>query len=155
MHFTSAKGGWGLKAGSVAAMFEQCRHVVVEEHLPLLVFPEGTRDGSLTLKEFKKGMFTFAVEHRCHVLVMAMDGPQRCWPFPGPWFAAGTCNVAFGALLPPADSAEQLIEDARAEMQRLLQQITGAPLKAASPKTTTSPSAAGSTAPDTTGIATQ
>ena len=159
VHFTSAKGGWGLKPGSVAVMFDQVKEVVVEQQLPILVFPEGTRDGSTVLKPFKKGMFDFAVQHRCHVLVMAIDGPQRCWPFPGPWFDSGEMRVAIGPLLPPTDSVEQLMESTRTHMQQLLDGMgagAGAPAQgqkgdkaAASSKATPPPSSTATTIPST------
>jgi 1-acyl-sn-glycerol-3-phosphate acyltransferase len=104
-------------------MFEQVKRIVLEEQLPILVFPEGTRDGTTALKAFKKGMFDFAVQHRCHVLVMVIDGPQRCWPFPGPWFESGEMQVAFGPLLPPTDDAETLMASTRSAMQALLDDI--------------------------------
>ena len=68
-------------------------------------------------------MFDFAVLHGCSVLVMALDGPQRCWPFPGPFFDSGECRVAFGSVLPPQQDSEQLMADTRKEMQRLLDRM--------------------------------
>ena len=127
VHFTAEKGGWGVKKGSTARMFAQCRRLVCEQGVPLLVFPEGTRDGSLQLKDFKRGMFDFAVEAGCHVLPMAMDGPQRCWPFPGPFFDSGSIKVAFGELIPPASDAPQLMEKCRSEIQKLIAAIADAP----------------------------
>ena len=150
------RGGWGLKPGSVAVMFEQVRRIVVEQQLPILVFPEGTRDGTTTLKPFKKGMFDFAVQHRCHVLVMAIDGPQRCWPFPGPWFDSGEMRVALGPILPPATNAEQLMQSTRTAMQSLLEDMGAATpaqgqngTSSAASKTSQPPSGAGTTIPST------
>lgn len=128
VHFTSAKGGWGLKTGSVALMMDQCRRLVVEEHQPLLVFPEGTRDGTLTLKAFKRGMFDFCVKHRCSVLVMAIDGAQYCWPppYPGPWFNSGNNSVSIGPILPPGDDVDELMDRCRTAMQQLIDAMPNA-----------------------------
>jgi 1-acyl-sn-glycerol-3-phosphate acyltransferase len=111
-----------LKAGSVLTMLEQCRRLVVDEHQPVLVFPEGTRDGALQLKPFKRGMFDFCVRHRTHILVMAIDGAQRCWPpsYPGPWFNSGDLHVAFGPVLPPGDDVDALMDKCRSAMQQLI-----------------------------------
>ena len=146
VHFTAEKGGWGLKKGSVPVMFAECKRAV-EAGMPIVVYPEGTRDGTLAMKPFKKGMFDFAVENGCSVLPIAMDGPQRCWPFPGPWFDRGHVRIAFGEIIPPSKDAQQLLDTTRAAIQQLINTLVpGADTtgKATAP----SPSAA-STVPST------
>ena len=119
VHFTAEKGGWGVKKGSVPVMFAECRRAV-EAGIPVVVYPEGTRDGTLQMKPFKKGMFDFAVENGCSVLPIAMDGPQRCWPFPGPFFGTGNIRIAFGEVIPPSKDAQQLLDTTRASIQQLI-----------------------------------
>jgi 1-acyl-sn-glycerol-3-phosphate acyltransferase len=113
VHFTAEKGGWGVKKGSTARMFEHCRRIVDDCGIPIVVFPEGTRDGSLQLKEFKRGMFDFAVQQRCHLLPMAIDGPQRCWPFPGPFFDSGSIKVTQRLRAAACRSCRPLAADVR------------------------------------------
>ena len=119
VHFTSEKGGWGVKKGSTAVMFAECKRAV-EAGMPIVVYPEGTRDGTLVIRPFKKGMFDFAAENGCSVLPIAMDGPQRCWPFPGPWFSSGHARIAFGDIIAPNKDSQQLLDQTRAAIQQLI-----------------------------------
>ena len=127
-------------------MFAECKQAV-DAGIPIVVYPEGTRDGTLVMKPFKKGMFDFAVENNCSVLPIAMDGPQRCWPFPGPFFDSGHVRVAFGEIIPPSKDSQQLLDTTRAAIQQLINKLapgTDNTGKASAP----SPSAA-STVPST------
>jgi len=142
IHFTSEKGGWGVKKGSTALMFEACRRIVCEYNIPILVFPEGTRDGTTTLKPFKQGMFDLAVESGAHILPMALDGAQHCWPFPGPFFDSGSVKVAFGELIPPSDDAKLLMQKCRAEIQRLIDSMADSSSAPKKPPAVPSPAAA-------------
>jgi 1-acyl-sn-glycerol-3-phosphate acyltransferase len=84
IYFTAEKNGWGVKKGATAIMMKYCAELTNVHHIPILVFPEGMRDGSTTLKPFKQGMFKFASENDCHILPMALSGTEKAWPFQGP-----------------------------------------------------------------------
>ena len=58
VYFTSEKGGWGLAKGSVGKMMDNCKWLV-ENGIPITVFPEGVRSGSMEPREYKNGMFQF------------------------------------------------------------------------------------------------
>ena len=128
-------------------MFAECRRAI-EAGIPIVVYPEGTRDGTLAMKPFKKGMFDFAVENGCSVLPMAMDGPQHCWPFPGPWFATGHVRIAFGDIIPPSKDSQQLLDQTRAAIQQLINAHLAPGSETGAKAAVTSPSAA-STVPST------
>jgi 1-acyl-sn-glycerol-3-phosphate acyltransferase len=93
IYFTAEKNGWGVKKGSTALMMKYCGELTNEHNIPIMVFPEGTRDGTTTLKPFKMGMFKFAAENDCHILPMALNGTEKAWPFPGPFFDRATIHV--------------------------------------------------------------
>ena len=122
VHFTSAKGGWGTKKGSVGKLMEMCKDRLVHDQ-GLTVFPEGVRSQTGELLEFKDGMFSLAVEMAetgTRVLVMAIDGAHKLWPR-GDWkIDTGDVYVGIGNYIDPkGKTVEQLKDEVRAEMIRI------------------------------------
>eukprot|EP00163_Fabomonas_tropica_P001175 TRINITY_DN1088_c0_g1_i7.p1 TRINITY_DN1088_c0_g1~~TRINITY_DN1088_c0_g1_i7.p1 ORF type:complete len:142 (+),score=40.83 TRINITY_DN1088_c0_g1_i7:335-760(+) len=83
VYFTSAKGGWGTKKGSVAKLMAHCKRLLAEE-TPIIAFPEGVRSKTGELNEFKDGMFSLAVETGSDVIPVALSGSNFSWP-KGDW----------------------------------------------------------------------
>jgi 1-acyl-sn-glycerol-3-phosphate acyltransferase len=78
VYFTSEKGGWGLAKGSVGKMMENCKWLV-ENGCPIMVFPEGARSGSMVPREYKNGMFQFAIDNGCAILPIALNNTHKAW----------------------------------------------------------------------------
>jgi len=62
---------------SVRAMFDACRHAL-DCGLSVMLFPEGHRSHSGSVKMFKDGAFELAVEKGVAVLPLAIAGTDRC-----------------------------------------------------------------------------
>jgi len=123
IHFTSEKGGWGVKKGTTAKMFDYIRYLVHELHLPVMCYPEGTRDGTLILKPFKPGMLQFAAENDCYVLPMAVSGVEVAWPYPGPFFDTADIHISIGPLIKPNKDQAALTQTVIAAIQQLIDDI--------------------------------
>jgi 1-acyl-sn-glycerol-3-phosphate acyltransferase len=131
VYFTAEKGGWGLKKGSVAVLMETCRQYVADLNIPITVFPEGTRSGSTVLKEFKPGMFNFAVENDCYILPMAMIGTHKAWPVWTATLDKADIAVRLGELIPPITNEQLskeekvalLMKTVRQHIEKLIQQL--------------------------------
>lgn len=78
VYFTAEKGGWGLAKGSVGKMMERCKWLV-ENGIPITVFPEGARSGSMEPREYKNGMFQFAIDNGCAILPIALNNTHMAW----------------------------------------------------------------------------
>lgn len=99
VYFTKEKGGWGLAKGSVAKMMKYCEWLIDNE-IPICVFPEGARSGSMELKEFKNGMFQFALDHDCVILPLALNNTHMAWDRRDVLDAADI-HVAIGSIITP------------------------------------------------------
>jgi 1-acyl-sn-glycerol-3-phosphate acyltransferase len=119
VYFTKEKGGWGLAKGSVGKMMETCKWLV-SNGVPLMVFPEGARSGSMELREFKAGMFTFSLEQGCTILPLALNNTHRAWSR-NDVLDSADIHVAIGEPIVPkeGETVDQLKDRVRAEIVRL------------------------------------
>jgi 1-acyl-sn-glycerol-3-phosphate acyltransferase len=70
---------------SVAQAMRQCRWYL-EQGMPVMIFPEGTRSGTGELLPFKDGAFRLAIEAEADILPIAVAGtrsalPKHSWRF--------------------------------------------------------------------------
>lgn len=88
--------------GSIARMMADCRRWL-DEGVPVLLFPEGTRSPDGEVREFKDGAFRLAVEKRCPVYPIVVAGTARTLPKHGLVLAGrADCRVR---VLDPVDPA--------------------------------------------------
>ena len=78
VYFTAEKGGWGLAKGSVGKMMQRCEWLV-NNGSPITVFPEGARSGCMEIRDFKPGMFKFAIDNGCDILPLALNNTHKAW----------------------------------------------------------------------------
>lgn len=78
VYFTAEKDGWGTAKGSVGRMMETCKQLI-EDGSPIMVFPEGVRAGCMQAREYKNGMFQFAIENGCAILPIALNNTHKAW----------------------------------------------------------------------------
>lgn len=64
---------------SVVEMMQKCERFI-EQGIPVLFFPEGTRSKDGNLKEFKNGAFDLAMKMRCPVYPVAVSGTATALP---------------------------------------------------------------------------
>lgn len=64
---------------SIAKMMEECRYWL-DQDVPVLMFPEGTRSETGEMKPFKDGAFRLAVEKDCPVFPMVVTGTGDTLP---------------------------------------------------------------------------
>ncbi len=64
---------------SIERMMAQCRYWL-EQGVPILMFPEGTRSKDGSLLPFKEGAFRLAVEAGCPVIPIALNGTAATLP---------------------------------------------------------------------------
>jgi len=64
---------------SVAKMAEDCRYWL-KRGMPVMMYPEGTRSPDGTIREFKNGAFTLAVEENYPVIPILFDGSRDALP---------------------------------------------------------------------------
>lgn len=57
---------------------------LLEDNIPILIFPEGTRSESGELQPFKSGAFDLAIRHNCYIQPIVLDGTYRMLPS-GDW----------------------------------------------------------------------
>jgi 1-acyl-sn-glycerol-3-phosphate acyltransferase len=133
--------GWALRlAGdvpvargtgdSIRQAMDHCK-AHLARGMPVMIFPEGTRSKSAELLPFKNGAFRLAIEAGADVLPIAVAGtrdalPKHSWRF---GFARG--RVAVGTPISTAgmtlDDLPRLKEEARAQIERLVQEIGNLP----------------------------
>jgi 1-acyl-sn-glycerol-3-phosphate acyltransferase len=87
---------------SIARMMAQCRYWL-EQGVPVLIFPEGTRSKDANLLPFKDGAFKLAVESGAPVIPIALTGTAATLPKHGYLIRQkADCRVR---VLPPIDPA--------------------------------------------------
>lgn len=118
VEFTSDKGGWGTKKGSVKSMMDQARACLVRGQ-PIAVYPEGVRNFNPNgpLNEFKLGFFTLAVETEASVVPIAISGSEKCWPRGQALFDAATVYMTCGD---PISSIGHTAESLRDKVQSVV-----------------------------------
>ena len=121
VEFTSDKGGWGTKKGSVRSMMDQAK-ACLQRNQPIAVYPEGVRNYNPNgpLNEFKLGFFMLAVETEATVVPVALSGSEKCWPR-GSWmFDAATVYVSCGdPISAVGHTAESLRDKVQEQVAKL------------------------------------
>jgi len=120
VHFTSEKDGWGTRKGSVGKMMDNALAVLKGGGL-VTIFPEGQRSPTGELCAFKDGFFRLAVDNKIPILVAALSGSERAFPFHEALLDRSTIYVTVGETLSPKDgeSFEQLRERVSLKMAEL------------------------------------
>jgi len=115
IYFTAEKDGWGVKKGSVAEMMVYCKSLL-NDSIPIMVFPEGARSKTAEMQPFKDGFFKLAVESQTEIIPLAVSGSETCWPV-GDWrmnFAA--VYITFGEPMAPGNDPNELRDRVRARV---------------------------------------
>jgi 1-acyl-sn-glycerol-3-phosphate acyltransferase len=85
---------------------------LLNEGVPILVLPEGTRSRSGVIGEFKPGAAALAIKHQVPIVPIAIIGAHAAWPPGAKIWRSGRpeVHVNFGEPLSPksGESAEQL-----------------------------------------------
>ena len=121
--------GWGAEASGVVFLerenrtsaFDAYRTAAakVSEALNVVVFPEGTRGDSYSLRPYKKGPFVLAIAARAPVVPVVMYGAREIMP-KGTWrVTSGVVHVHF---LPPIETTGYDYEHRHELMQAAWQQ---------------------------------
>ena len=87
-----------------------------------MVFPEGARSGSMTIREFKLGMFQFAIENGCDILPIALNNTHKAWSR-NDVLDAADIHVAIGEVITinsDDKDAETLKNRVKAEIEKLI-----------------------------------
>ncbi|MES1913540.1 MAG: hypothetical protein MHM6MM_005729 [Cercozoa sp. M6MM] len=123
VYFTSGKGGWATRKGTVRRMMKHCA-TLLQQAYSICVFPEGVRsynpDGPVG--DFKNGFFSLAVETGATVLPVAVSGSERAWPR-GDWrIGRRDIYVTIGKPIKvtadtDVDALRQQVHDAITEMR--------------------------------------
>jgi len=142
VYFTAEKGGWGLAKGSVGKMMAICKDLVTNG-VPLMVFPEGARSGSMEMREFKPGMFSFALENGCTILPLALNNTHRAWSR-NDVLDQADIHVAIGEPIVSreGESVEELKVRVREEIARLTATLPNTAFDEPKVKPATTPEAA-------------
>lgn len=113
---------------SVVKMLDECRSTL-ENGMPLMLFPEGTRSKDGAILPFKDGAFQLAIETQSPILPIAIAGTRKCMPKHSLWFGA---THAHARLLEPIPTAglsladlPRLKDEVRARIARCAQDIRG------------------------------
>lgn len=98
-------GHISIDRGSVKA-FESLRtsQRYLENGIPVMVFPEGTRSRDGRMKPFKRGAFVLAIEGNCHILPIAIHGTFNLMK-PDTWRLNLRGNLIL-SILPSVNSAD-------------------------------------------------
>jgi 1-acyl-sn-glycerol-3-phosphate acyltransferase len=85
-----------------------------------MVYPEGTRSRTTTMKPFKKGAFLLAVRHQRPVLPVALVGTAEAWT-PDDWMLKGG-HVELEILdpVPTTGLGDDDVEELRARVEAIV-----------------------------------
>jgi len=124
VHFTSDKGGWGTKKGSVGKMMNDCK-TLPSEGAKIMAFPEGARSPSGELQGFKDGFFMLAVETNTPIIPVAIAGTEIAQPFEGGLLDSASISYTVGSAVTPleGETPQQLRERVRGIMEQLLTKL--------------------------------
>ena len=96
--------------------------------LSVLMFPEGTRsDDGRTMRAFRKGGFHLAKAAGLPIQPLVITGTEKVLPKKSLRIRPGHAVLRFGRTIPVTDEStvEGLLEQTRAEMERLLSDMDG------------------------------
>lgn len=103
---------------------------VIANGASVILFPEGTRSESYTLRPFKKGAFVLAIDTQAPIVPVAVHGTLEIMPKGSPLVRPGRVDLHF---LPPLDTAgksyadrDALAEEARSRIVECLAREYGA-----------------------------
>jgi 1-acyl-sn-glycerol-3-phosphate acyltransferase len=74
----------------------------VQEGTSIIIFPEGTRQKTDQLGEFKKGGFTLALKSQKPIVPIAIQGSGQVLTKGGFWITPGTITIVLGNPIPTA-----------------------------------------------------
>jgi 1-acyl-sn-glycerol-3-phosphate acyltransferase len=80
---------------------------VMQHHVHMVIFAEGTRSRDGRLLPFKKGPFHLAMEVGVPVVPVTILGTEKCWPKGNFAMKAGTATVVFHPPINPGQFAER------------------------------------------------
>jgi len=105
---------------SVSSAMQQCKEQI-EMGIPVVVFPEGTRERHGRLQMFRNGFFKFAIENDCDILPVVLHNSRTAWR-PGSALAApAPISIAYGDIISAQDhDTESLKQATRTSMIDLL-----------------------------------
>jgi 1-acyl-sn-glycerol-3-phosphate acyltransferase len=118
-------GGWLMRMArdieldrkdpvSAAAAMQQCRHRL-DDHVSVMIFPEGTRSTTGDLLPFKDGAFRLAIEAQVPILPLAVHGAATALPKHDWRFGRSTAEVR---VLEPIDTEGMTMDDLPALKER-------------------------------------
>jgi 1-acyl-sn-glycerol-3-phosphate acyltransferase len=95
------------KRDSVKQMLEECRRTL-QNGLPVMFFPEGSRSKDGALGPFKDGAFQLAIETQVPVLPVAIAGTRQCRPKGSLWFGEACARAR---VLAPLSTKGMTLDD--------------------------------------------
>lgn len=97
----------------------QAARVIAHGH-SLIIYPEGTRSRSGTLRPFKKGAFTMAAAAEMPILPMTIHGTWEMWRPGGRTIRPGRVHVVIDQAIPTVGFNKSDVEALRLEAHRLV-----------------------------------
>ena len=89
----------GNREAAVEAL-QQAWREIHEDHLTMILFPEGTRSPDGRLKPFKKGAFVLAIQGQVPLVPVAVLGSRRIMGKGETRIRSGPIRIRFGAPIP-------------------------------------------------------
>jgi 1-acyl-sn-glycerol-3-phosphate acyltransferase len=105
----------GDRRSAIEAM-RSCRDMLVNKHMSVMIFPEGTRSTTAELLPFKDGAFRLAIDTQVRILPLALYGTRTALPKHGWRFGRATAVVK---VLDPIDVTGLTAADAPALRDRV------------------------------------
>lgn len=120
IYFTSEKGGWGTKKGTIGKMMEHLKQLLGAGGA-IAVFPEGGRSPDGQMKEFKPGMFQLASDTGATIVPVGITGTQKAWPVRDWRFDITEVSAVIGDAIPvqQGEDATALRDRVRAKIVEL------------------------------------
>ncbi|VWU48290.1 1-acyl-sn-glycerol-3-phosphate acyltransferase, putative, partial [Hepatocystis sp. ex Piliocolobus tephrosceles] len=124
IYFTSEKGGWGVKPGSINDVMKKAKELN-DKNMSLLIYPEGTRSMNGNLQMFRPGFFRYAIENNVEILPCALHATNKLWPLKTMLVNPGTIYFSFGEPFYPTPgmSVDELKEKTRNMVFNLIKEF--------------------------------
>jgi 1-acyl-sn-glycerol-3-phosphate acyltransferase len=108
---------------SAAAAMARCKQWL-DQGMPIMIFPEGTRSKDGTLGAFKDGAFRLAIDAGADLLPLAISGTRTALPKHSWKFGDARARVSVGRPIETAGkTVEALKQEARAQIEELVAQM--------------------------------